>query len=114
MTKKEKILNFVKTHEKEILIGVGVVVCGGLLGGTIKHGRMSAKLPYKTVVRSNSKDYIQHLNGMVNWRAGEQFDGGYIGYGLTDINVKDRISELLGDGSEDYLYSMLIERIKKS
>ena len=114
MTKKEKVLNFVKKHKKEILIGAGIGACGGLLGGVIIRNRTLAKHPYKVIVRTNNKEYRDALNDMFNWRTGEVFDGAYIGTDLTDAEIRDRISGLLGEDSDKYQYSMLLERIKQS
>jgi hypothetical protein len=113
VTMANKVVGFVKKHKKELLIGAGVLtvgIVGGVLGG--KFISYKLKYPHEVRIKSDNKDYIAALKDYVCWNEGMKFDDAYIGYGLTSSDVTEKVSELVNDGSGDYLYGMLVERIK--
>lgn len=113
MTTKDKVQKFVKDNKGKIIAGACVI--GGAIIGAIgmKAYENRGTLPYKTVVGSDDKEFITGVTEMFNWGGGKPFDGARIGWGLTDTQVREGVDSLVGEDSGDYLYSMMIERIKK-
>ena len=111
---KEKVKKFFKEHKAEIKYGtIAVAATVGTVVG-LKKLLPVGEQPYKLLVRSSDKDYIDLLEGMFNWHRGEKFSGGSIGWGYTADELAGVINDLLSDPDKDsYEYSLLLERIKK-
>ncbi|MBO5319010.1 MAG: hypothetical protein J6B01_04890 [Ruminococcus sp.] len=112
---KDKVKKFFEDHKKEIKYGciaVGATVGAAVGLKTLLPG--GVKMPYKVTLKSSNEEFIDMLEDMFNYRKGERFDGGKIGWGMTGGEIMNAVSELLAEDKDDiYEYSLLLERIKK-
>lgn len=111
MNKVQKAKEFVKEHKKEILIGFGSAALA--VGGARIIGKLPNKYPYKLLIESDNKDYIDGLKGYVDWGSKVKMDSAAIGYGRTANEIQERVTEFLGENADEYLYCMVIEKMKK-
>ena len=91
MTKKEKISEYWKEHEKEILINITGIIASGLLGAYVAKRLFQKKYPHSTTIYSSSKEYIDAIKKAMNWGACVQTDGAYIAYAQENIQIVDSI-----------------------
>lgn len=113
MANKQKVKELVKKEGEKILwCGLGVAIGVGGVIAAYKFG--TKEFPYKTYVHSNNREYIKAMRDYFAWNEGKQFAGANISTGLTDADVREKINRILGgEDSGNYLYAMVIERIKK-
>ena len=112
MANKQKVRNFIKEHVPEIMV-LGSMAVGVIAGATWMGVRLSDPMPHKVIVKSDSKEFIDALRMYMGWNGGKRFESSHVGFGLTDTEVRDFIDGRLGEKSSEYLYGVMIEKIKK-
>lgn len=112
--KLQKVKNFIAKHKVDIAYFGGLTV--GVFGSYIISSRiMSGKNKYATTVRSDNKEYIDGLTDFFNNNPGKTYTGAVIAMDKTAAEIGNVVIDFIGKvDSDEYLYDMILEKIKKS
>ena len=115
MTKKEKVKGFIKEHKKEILITGGVIVGSVITGKILGIGRKPKTEMYGLEMRCNSEAFRDGLCELIEWGADKPIEGARVAWDCTKDELVEYFTEYVDmkDKPDDYLYSMVLERINK-